>query len=274
MEVDLGRLREHDQRQHRAGLVEQRHVDLLDDGARAASSRRRLGRCGDPRDRRGRRARSTTPTRRPATPRSSSGGTAGRARRRSSGRRDRGPRSPRAGGRSPPRCAPAGRRCRTSTTPAPRRGRDPARRRPDTRHATEACGDADRAAGVGAERAGHEAAPPSPRRCRRSTRRRSARGPTGCVPGRNAGSSSIAPSANSCVFSLPTITAPADAQPRYRGRVRRSGTLSARIRDAAVVGVPATSITSLTATGRRAEGRACGRGRARRPRRGPRRHAR
>ena len=56
----------------------------------------------------------------------------------------------------------------------------------------------------------------------------------------------------------------ADDRPRRRARSRattsrpRAGTLSARIFDAAVVGVPATSITSLTATGRREAARRSG----------------
>ena len=58
----------------------------------------------------------------------------------------------------------------------------------------------------------------------------------------------IAPSANSCVLSLPTTTAPAA---RSASTVAASvrATFSARMRDAAVVRAPATSITSLTAIG-------------------------
>ncbi len=55
-----------------------------------------------------------------------------------------------------------------------------------------------------------------------------------------------APNANSCVFSFPTTAAPA-ARRRATHSASRSGTRS-RIFDAAVVGMPATSITSLTAT--------------------------
>ena len=58
----------------------------------------------------------------------------------------------------------------------------------------------------------------------------------------------VAPNANSCVLSLPTTTAP--ARRRWATTVAsEAATLSARIREAAVVRVPATSITSLTATG-------------------------
>ena len=56
-----------------------------------------------------------------------------------------------------------------------------------------------------------------------------------------------APYANSCVFSLPTIAPPA-ARSRATQVASRSGTRR-RIFDAAVVGMPATSITSLTADG-------------------------
>ena len=56
----------------------------------------------------------------------------------------------------------------------------------------------------------------------------------------------IAPNANSWVFSFPTIVAPA-ARSRATHSASRSGTRWSTL-DAAVVGMPATSITSLTAT--------------------------
>ena len=48
--------------------------------------------------------------------------------------------------------------------------------------------------------------------------------PTGCAPGRSAGSSSIAPKANSCVFSLPTIdrARPRAGARRHVGVARRA----------------------------------------------------
>ena len=58
----------------------------------------------------------------------------------------------------------------------------------------------------------------------------------------------IAPKANSCVFSLPRTIAPA-RRSRSTQSASRGEMSSARIFDAAVVAVPATSITSLIATG-------------------------
>ena len=57
-----------------------------------------------------------------------------------------------------------------------------------------------------------------------------------------------APQANSCVLSFPTITAPA-CRRRATTVASTVATLSARTFDAAVVCVPATSITSFTPIG-------------------------
>ena len=66
-----------------------------------------------------------------------------------------------------------------------------------------------------------------------------------------------APYANSCVLSLPITIAPA-ARSRRTASASLPGTFWRRISEAAVVGVPATSITSLTATGTPCSGPAGG----------------
>ena len=59
----------------------------------------------------------------------------------------------------------------------------------------------------------------------------------------------IAPYANSCVLSLPSTIAPARRSRATGCGIARGDVLGAGSASAAVVGVPATSITSLTATG-------------------------
>ena len=223
-------------------------VDLLDaaptraSSSTAASTQRRDPRVG-PLDER--------PRRRPK-PRSLAQLAPVRRHRDVGGRRvaGRGPRSPRAASaQSSALVRDRADRVERPGRPARRPFGDAARSSAGARDAAERGRDPDRAGGVGAERRRARGRPPRPRRCRRSSRRRSDRSPTGSAPGRNAGSSSVAPNANSCVFSLPTTIAPA-ARSALDGRgVAVGATLSARMREAAVVRVPATSITSLTATG-------------------------
>src|SRR5215469_15539083 len=65
----------------------------------------------------------------------------------------------------------------------------------------------------------------------------------------NQGLIPVTPSASSCRFALPTICAPAARRPARQAASWPAGTAaSATTRDAAVVGVPATSIRSFTAT--------------------------
>src|SRR5262249_61993522 len=65
----------------------------------------------------------------------------------------------------------------------------------------------------------------------------------------NQGLIPVTPSASSCMFALPTICAPAARRPARQAASWPAGTAaSATTRDAAVGGVPATSIMSFTAT--------------------------
>ena len=138
---------------------------------------------------------------------------------------------------TPRRCARAGRPCRgSSATGNDAVGRNEPHRRPVAGDAAEARPGSGSSRPCRCRARRRRARRRRPRRCRRSSRRSCARDPRGCSAGPKCGLFVSAPNANSCVFSLPTIAAPA-ARSRATHSASRSGTRW-RIFDAAVVGMP------------------------------------